>query len=98
MNSKKCIFPLILESIVAEHIIVHCESHSFFDSQQLGFRSRRSTVLQLVDVLDNWCAAINKGGCSIDAAYHDFRATFDVVNHRFLLYKLRSFSVQVQAI
>ena len=83
----------ILESIVAEHIISHCESHGLFDKQQFGFRSHRSTVLQLVGVLDNWCASINEGGCAIDVAYLDFKAAFDVVNHRFLLSKLRVFGL-----
>ena len=47
----------------------------------LGFISVRSTVLQLICVIDNWTEILNKGGC-VDVAYCDFMKAFDKVYHK----------------
>ena len=83
-----------LGSIIAEQIMLHCEVNSLLDPQQFGFRSGRSTTLQLVDVLlDHWMSSLNSRRLEIDVVYIDFCAAFDVVNHRFLLRKLESFEI-----
>ena len=83
----------VLESIIAEQIMLHCEVNSLLDPQQFGSRSGCSTTLQLVDMLDHWMSSLNSGRPEIDAVYIDFRAAFDVVKYRLLLRKLESFGM-----
>ena len=53
---------------------------------------RRSTVLQLIKVIDAWTEAIDQG-YDIDAIYLDFQKAFDKVPHRRLLNKLRGYGI-----
>lgn len=48
------------------------KKNGLFSKKQFGFISARSTVLQLIKVLDKWTEAINVG-CSVDVAYCDFK-------------------------
>ena len=47
---------------------------------QFGFIKGRSTVLQLLKVLDTWAETLDNGGC-IDVIYCDFMKAFDKVTH-----------------
>ena len=47
----------------------------------LGFISVRSTVLQLICVIDNWTEILDEGRC-VDVAYYDFMKAFDKVCHK----------------
>ena len=57
-----------------------------------GFRSKRSTGTQMVDVLHQWGEALDKGK-QVDVLYLDFSRAFDVVPHRLLVHKLQSFGI-----
>lgn len=81
----------ILERTLADRIVSHGETQGLFDRYQFGFRHNRSTVLQLVDPRDKWLSDFNDTSARIDVIFIDFRAAFDVVNHRFLIAKLPSF-------
>ena len=73
---------------------MYLESYlGLFDTKQFGFRRKRSTVLQMVDSLDRCMHDINAGRPAIDAIYIDFKAALYIVNHRFLLSKLRCFGI-----
>ena len=61
--------------------------------KQFGFIKGRSTVLQLIKVLDSWTEALENGGC-IDVLYCDFRKAFDKVPHRRLIGKLQSYGIK----
>ena len=60
-----------MESIIQDHIIEHFTKNNLFSNKQFGFINGRSTVLQLLNVLDKWTEALEDGGC-IDAIYTDF--------------------------
>jgi hypothetical protein len=45
--------------------------HKLYSNKQFGFISGRSTVLQLLKVLDRWTEILDERGC-IDVAYCDF--------------------------
>ena len=52
----------------------------------------RSTVTQLLQILDEWTKALETGG-RIDVIYTDFEKAFDKVPHKRLLSILRSYRI-----
>ena len=56
-----------------------------FSQKQYGFisASGRSTVLQLIKILDEWTSKMDKGN-NTDVIYMDFRKAFDTVPHKTL--------------
>lgn len=61
--------------------------------QQHGFRSKRSCVTQLLEVIDDWYDILDNKGC-IDAIYLDFQKAFDTVPHKRLLNKMHSYGIR----
>ena len=68
--------------------------HKLFSNKRFGFISERSTVLQLLKVIDKWTEipVLDNGGC-IDVAYCDFMKAFDKVPHQRLLHKLSMYGI-----
>jgi Reverse transcriptase (RNA-dependent DNA polymerase) len=60
--------------------------------KQYGFIKGRSTVLQLLKVMDDWTAAIDMR-YEVDVIYTNFQKAFDSVPHKRLIYKLISFGI-----
>jgi hypothetical protein len=81
-----------MESIIRDHIMDHFTANNLFSKKQFGFMKGRSTVLQLLKVLDMWTAELEEGGC-IDVVYTDFEKAFDKVPHKRLLSKLKSYGL-----
>ncbi len=65
---------------------------NLFSNSQFGFIEGRSTILQLLNVLDLWTEMLNKNE-SIDVVYMDFMKAFDKVPHQRLLHKLKSYGI-----
>ena len=82
----------IMESIVREHIINYMQVNNLFSPNQYGFITGRSTVLQLLTVLDKWSEALDTQ-LSVDCIYMDFQKAFDTVPHRRLIGKLKSYNI-----
>lgn len=82
----------IMESIVRDELMDYMLENKLFSRKQFGFIPRRSTVLQLLEVLDKWTAALDKGE-TIEIAYMDFQKAFDTVPHQRLLAKIRSYGI-----
>ena len=59
---------------------------------QFGFLSGRSTVLQLLKVIDSWTEILDRGGC-LDVIYCDFMKAFDTVPHRRLINVLEYYGI-----
>ena len=72
--------------------MAHMKSYGLFSEKQYGFISGRSTVLQLIKVLDRWTEAVDIG-TAVDIIYCDFVKAFDKVPHRRLLEKLASYGI-----
>ena len=83
----------VLESIIRDNVISHMNENNLFSQKQFGFLSRRSTVLQLIRVLDIWSEILDQGG-SLDVIYMDFMKAFDKVPHRRLVYKVEKYGVK----
>ena len=65
----------VLESIIRGRIVEHMKSNKLFSKKQFGFISGRSTVLQLIQVIDNWTEILDEDAC-VDVAYCDFMKAF----------------------
>ena len=63
-----------------------------FSNKQFGFLGGRSTVLQLMVLLDQLTEIIDSGG-AIDIIYFDFAKAFDRVPHKRLMVKLASYGI-----
>ena len=68
----------IMEEIITDTITVHMKENELLSKYQFGFVKGRSTVLQLLKVLDTWTETLDNGGC-IGVIYCDFMKAFDKV-------------------
>ena len=87
----------VMEKLIRNHIILHMKENHLFTSKQYGFISGRSTSLQLLEVLDKWTEALDRGE-SIDCVYMDYQKAFDTVPHNRLISKLRAYKISEQMI
>ena len=85
--SLTCILCKLLEKIIREKMVNHMKRYDLFSDKQFGFISGRSTVLQLLAVLEKWTVILDRGG-SVDVVYCDYMKAFDKVSHRRLIHKL----------
>ena len=84
-----CSVSKVFERLVKGHLLNFCICEEIIPEQQFGFLPGRSTVWQLLTVLEDWHSAIDKGEL-IHAAFLDVAKAFDRVDHRILLAKLHS--------
>ena len=77
----------MLEGLLRDHLMVHLISHLLLSEHQYGFRTGR-----LINVINNWTNAIDKGD-RIDVAYFDFANAFDTVPTKGLLAKFQSYGI-----
>ena len=66
--------------------------NKLFTPNQYGFITGRSTVLQLLTVLDKWSESLDMV-LSVDCIYMYFQKAFDTVPHRRLIGKLKSCNI-----
>lgn len=90
--SLTCICCKIMESIIRDEIFSFLMENNLLSQTQFGFIKGRSTVLQLLKVLDEWTESLQSGG-QIDVIYTDFEKAFDKVPHKRLLSKLKSYKI-----
>ena len=51
--------------------MMHLKINKLLSNRQFGFIKGRSTVLQLLKVLDDWTSSLEKGG-QVEVVYTDF--------------------------
>ena len=91
--SLTCIASKIMESFIREHIVNHMKINSLLSNKQFGFLSGRSTVLQLLKVMDDWADILDNSKAKIDVIYMDFQKAFDKVPHKRLISKLKGYGL-----
>lgn len=91
--SLTCILCKVCEHIVHSSIMNHLEPLNILSDANHGFRKKRSTVSQLI-ILVNDLATILDGKGQADLALLDFSKAFDKVAHRRLLAKLEFYGVR----
>ena len=74
----------LLEKVVRLGIVNHMNRHKLFSTKQHGFLSGRSTLLQLLLVLEKWTKALERGE-DVDVVFLDFQKAFDKVPHQRLI-------------
>jgi hypothetical protein len=87
----------LLEAIVRDALIAHMKLNGLISKKQFGFLSGRSTVLQLLQVIDKWTDILDRGGC-VDVIYCDFMKAFDTVPHRRLIAVLQYYGIDDPAL
>jgi hypothetical protein len=95
--SLTCIACKILERIIRDTLMTHFINNKFFSTKQFGFLKGRSTVTQLLKILDDWTEQLESGG-RVDVIYTDLEKAFDKVPHQRLISKLRSYGVHKDVI
>ena len=95
--SLTCISCKIMESIVRNKLVNFFTDNNLFSSKQYGFSKGRSTVLQLLNVINDWSNLLEKKG-QVDIIYTDLEKAFDKVPHRRLLSKLQSYGLSIELI
>lgn len=87
----------LFESIIRDHIVLYFNVNNLFSNKQYGFIKGRSTVLQLLKIMDDWTEMLEHGG-QIDVIYTDFEKAFDKVPHNRLISKLHSYNINADII
>ena len=91
--SLTCLVCKKMEEIVRDVITEFMKSAKLLSKKQFGFIGKRSTVLQLLKVMDDWTRILDEGE-ELDVIYMDFMKAFDKVPHKRLLEKLKSYGIQ----
>ena len=71
-------------------MITVAKKAAILSKKQFGFIKGRSTILQLIKVMDDWTRILDEGG-EIDVIYMDFMKAFDKVPHKRLIEKLKCY-------
>ena len=82
----------VMETIIKNEIFDHVGRFGLLTRHQHGFRSKFSTISQLLECLNDWTSVLDNNK-QTDVAYLDFAKAFDSVSHPKLLSKLRSLGI-----
>lgn len=83
----------VLEKIILKPLVKHLKDNLLYNERQHGFRTKRSTLSQLISHIDDLLDCLEKG-YDIDVVYLDFAKAFDKVDHGILLKKLMSLGIR----
>ena len=100
-SNPKCYRPIALlscmakqlEACVRKQLLEFCLDNGLIPDEQFGFLSKRSTVWQLLSVMDDWLQALDTGHC-VHAGFLDVAKAFDRVDHGLLLLKLSTLGIR----
>ncbi len=82
----------LLESLIRDQVMKFLDDNNLLSNDQHGFRSGRSCVTQLLEIMETWTSLLEDGG-GIDVVYLDFRKAFDSVPHQRLLRKVKAHGI-----
>ena len=74
----------LMESIIRDAVLNVLQSNGSLSNKQFGFLGGRSTVIQLLQIMDKWPEILHRGGI-IDVVYCVFQKAFDTVPHKRLI-------------
>ncbi|KAL8582030.1 hypothetical protein ACOMHN_028011 [Nucella lapillus] len=87
--SLTCIACKVMEKMLKERVMDHLQRNQLISEEQHGFVPGRSTITQLLEVMDTWRGECR---CSLHQYMH-YQKAFDSVPHRRLLGKVRAHGV-----
>ena len=82
----------VMESIIYYNIVNHCNKFNIINTEQHGFRDKRSTSTDLLKLLNDLTNNIDIRN-AVDVITIDFAKAFDSINHNKLLVKLHSYGI-----
>ena len=82
----------LLESIIRDQVMEFLNINHLLSEDQPGFRSGRSCVTQLLEIMEIWTSMLDEGG-GIEVVFLDFRKAFDSVPHQRLLKKVKAHGI-----
>ena len=71
--SLTCICCKIMESLIRDSVMEFFLFNNLFSDKQYGFIKGRSTVLQLLKVVDDWVKILDEGGQVLLGRHHLYR-------------------------
>ena len=90
--SLTCICCKLMEKFIRDSIVDHLIENDLYSNCQHGFRSGRSCVTQLIEVIDDLTKLLDEGN-KIDMIYLDFKKAFDSIPHERLLIKMKGYGI-----
>lgn len=87
------IFDKIIEKLVHKRLYSFLTKFKILYGLQFGFRENHSTIMALIEIVDNIRDEMDKGN-SVVGLYLDLSKAFDTVNHKKLLEKLNYYGVR----
>ena len=83
----------IMESCVKDVLLRHLRENSLLTCHQHGFLPKKSTLTELLECLNHWMAAIDRGE-HVDVVYIDLKKAFDSVVHVKLIQKCFAYGIR----
>ena len=87
------IFEKLLEKLMYTRVYSYLMEHNVLYKNQFGFRKNHSTVLALIEVVDNIYNKLDNHEAVI-GIYLDLQKAFDTVDHTILLYKMYQYGIR----
>ena len=91
--SLMCLPCPLCEKTVRKVIMDHMTQNNLFSDCQYGFRTKRSCILQLLDVLDDWTKSYDNSE-QIHTVYLDIKKAFGSVPYQRLLLKIQKYGFE----
>ena len=80
----------LIEKHITKHLFGFLNKHKLLHKSQSGFRKHHSCNTALINLVDKWLNAVDKGAI-IGAIFFDLKKAFYVVNHEILLNKPKEY-------
>ena len=92
-NYYFAVFSKLLERLMYNRLISFINKHKLLNKFQFGFRSKHSTKVALIYLIDNISKAINEKEIVI-GVFLDFSKACDTINHNILFSKLNHYGIR----
>ena len=91
------VFSKILEMVLFSQLVEYFENNGLMNPSHHGFRGQHSTCTALVQMIDSWAEAFDRGEISA-VLMLDMSAAFDLVDHQILLKKLHVYGLEQETL
>uniref|UniRef100_A0A3Q3BKX6 Reverse transcriptase domain-containing protein n=1 Tax=Kryptolebias marmoratus TaxID=37003 RepID=A0A3Q3BKX6_KRYMA len=90
-------FSKILEKLFVNRLNLFIDKHNILSSSQYGFKSRNSTSMAIMDLIEQITAAVDQKQYCV-SVFVDLKKAFDTINHTILLEKLNRYGIRGTAL